>query len=1354
MNNQIYLGLDIGTSSVGYAVTDEQYNIKKFHGEPVWGAVIFDEGELSDTRRSFRTSRRRLDRRKQRVHLLQEIFAPAISKIDDRFFVRLQESALYRQDVEDEYSLFCDGEYTDIDYHRQYPTIHHLINELMTSDEEHDVRLVYLAIAWLVKHRGHFLSNIDIDNLDAIKNFDKVYESFLNYFIGKGYDAPWDCKDIQSIGDVLKSESGVVKKTSTLKDILFNGDKIPKDISESFPYSREGIVKLLAGGTYKLSDLYGKEEYKENGSISLKLEDDKLLEIASSIGEDFELIVALRTVYDWSVLVDVLGEFGSISEAKIDVYNRHKEDLGNLKYIIKKYLPEKYKEVFRSDNQGNICKYDLYIKGNVGDKKRINLEDFSKYLSSLLNDISVVDEDNELIAEIQGKLAIRTFLPKQKNTDNRVIPHQLYQYELIRILDNACKYLDFLNDETDGYTNRYKIEKIFTFKIPYFVGPLNSHSDFAWLKRFPGADGKIYPWNFEKIVDMDESESEFIRKMTNKCTYIPEEDVLPKCSLLYQKFIVLNELNNIRINNKKISVELKQQLYSELFLKQNKVSKKKLTNYLISNNYISKGEEDMVSGVDINLTGTLSSWRAFDRLLSNNILTESDVEKIIERSTYSEDKNRLKKWIIDKYPNLDMSDVKYICNIRLKDFGRLSKEFLNGIEGVKNGTDESYTVISALWNTQDNLNEIILTDNYTFKELLKDIKDSYYEQKKKKLSDRLDDMYVSNAVRRPIYRTLAILKDVEKAIGVPDKIFVEMARGGDGSQKGKRKDSRLEQIYKLYQECQDVDVRELKLQLEEMGEYANNKLQSDKLFLYYMQLGKCMYSGKPIDINELGTKKYDIDHIYPQSYVTDDSILNNKVLCLSRINGDKGDVYPIKADIRHKMTGFWKYLKNCNLITDTKYSRLIRNTPFTDDEKQGFINRQFVETTQATKAVATIIKEKYPETEIVYCKARTASEFRHEFDIWKSRRFNDLHHAVDAYINIVTGNVYNMKFTNRWFNINSKYSVNPKTIFNHDVIINNQIIWNEEIKDKVIKQAKKQNAHFVSYAYFKHGKLFDQMLVRKGQGKVPKKKDLDIEKYGGYNKSSVMFYIPVRYKKGKKSSIIIMSVELLYGDRFLNDMDFAREYSLKRLEYILGKSVDDIEFPMGMRPWKVNTVLSLDGYRVCISGIANGGKRLIAQGITQFSDDAFWIYYISKLEKYFEKSSNNNNYIYDEEYDKISALKNIELYDLFINKYQNSIYNKRLGKMLEILINGRERFIELNINEQTNILLNILDTFGRNGTAGVDLRDINGSKNAGATNTLSATISNWAKNYSDVRIVDMSPSGIWEKQSNNLLELL
>ena len=70
--------------------------------------------------------------------------------------------------------------------------------------------------------------------------------------------------------------------------------------------------------------------------------------------------------------------------------------------------------------------------------------------------------------------------------------------------------------------------------------------------------GKITPWNYKDMVDEDASENAFIRRMTNKCTYLPTEDVLPKDSLCYQKFMVLNEINNLQIDGLKIPVKAKQ----------------------------------------------------------------------------------------------------------------------------------------------------------------------------------------------------------------------------------------------------------------------------------------------------------------------------------------------------------------------------------------------------------------------------------------------------------------------------------------------------------------------------------------------------------------------------------------------------------------------------------------------------------------------------------------------------------------------------------------------------------------------------------------------------------------------------
>lgn len=1353
-NKNYFLSLDIGTDSVGYAATDENYNLLKFHGEPVWGATVFDAASLNTDRRAFRTARRRLDRRQQRIDLLQELFAKEIGKTDPRFFIRMEESTLYPEDKSDKYTLFNDNGFNDKEYHDKYHTIHHLIDDLMKSREPHDVRLVYLACAWLVAHRGHFLQNISVEKLSDIKDFDRIYENFIAYFDSKGFDKPWnkDSIDATKLAETLKKDSGITQKYKALCELIYNG-KPPKEISDEFPFSKEGILKLLAGGTYELAKLFDNEDYAEltNKSVSLSMDDDKLAEIAAEIGDDYDLIENLRSIYDWSILVNILAAKNTISEAKIKVYEQHQKDLVFLKHVVKTYIPEKYDEIFRKTDCANYAAYSRHTDEPHGAKWGKNKVDFSDFLKKIVDKITPSEADKTQFEDMKERLQFQKFLPKQKDSDNRVIPNQLYLFELKEILKNTSTYLPFLNEtDEDGISTKSKIESIFSFRIPYFVGPLNERSDKAWLVR--KAEGKILPWNFEKIVDLEASENEFINRLTNKCSYIPGEDVLPKDSLAYHKFEVLNEINCLKIDGEKISVELKQRIYNEIFMMNKKVTRKKIEQFLVKEGFIEKGREAALTGIDITIKSDLAPQHAFKKLMDSNTLTENEVEEIIQRSTYAEDKSRLSKWLEREFPKINEEDRKYICNIKIKDFGRLSHKFLCELQGINKETGEPCTILGALWNTNCNLMEILANDRFTFTEEIEELRKTYYsEHGDLKLEDRLDEMYISNAVKRPIYRALDIIKDVTKAFGKPAKIFIEMARGGSKDKKRERTKSRKDQILELYDKFKNEDVIHLRKQLEDMGVSADNKLQGDKLFLYFMQMGKCMYTGKPIDLANLGSKLYDIDHIYPQSYVKDDSIINNKVLVLSEANGLKGDKYPIDESVRNQMRKFWEILKEKDFISEEKFKRLTRSTPFTEDEKLGFINRQLTETSQSTKAVATLLKEKFRNTEIVYCKAGLTSEFRQEFDLFKSRLFNDLHHAVDAYLNIVTGNVYNMKFTKN-FNVNTKYTVKTEALFTHPVICNGKTVWDgDKMLAKVKENAVKNNAHFTKFAFFKKGRLFDQMPVPAASGLVPRKKNLPTEKYGGYNKAGSMFFIPVKYKIGKKQDIMIMSVELLHGKHFLADKDFAHEYSFSRLEQILGKKVDEVSFPLGMRPWKVNTVLSLDGFRICIAGSASGSRCIIAQPIMQFSSDKSWQFYLKKLEMFDEKCSKNKNYIYSEEFDKISAEKDIELYDLYIQKLKNSIYSKRINAPTETLEKGREKFISLGIKEQTKTLLNIHQVFGRM-SAGCDLTTIGGVGRAAATVSFSAKISNW--NYKDVRIIDSSASGLWEKESENLLDLL
>lgn len=80
-----FLGLDIGTGSVGWAVTDKQYNILKSKKRDLWGSRLFETADTAAQRRIFRGARRRIERRHKRLMLLQELFSTEFTK--KRFWI-------------------------------------------------------------------------------------------------------------------------------------------------------------------------------------------------------------------------------------------------------------------------------------------------------------------------------------------------------------------------------------------------------------------------------------------------------------------------------------------------------------------------------------------------------------------------------------------------------------------------------------------------------------------------------------------------------------------------------------------------------------------------------------------------------------------------------------------------------------------------------------------------------------------------------------------------------------------------------------------------------------------------------------------------------------------------------------------------------------------------------------------------------------------------------------------------------------------------------------------------------------------------------------------------------------------
>lgn len=1343
-----YLGLDIGTDSVGWAVTDPSYRVLRKKGKSLWGIRLFDAANTAEERRVFRTGRRRLQRRRQRIHLLRQLFVEEMSKVDPMFFQRLDDSAYWTEDKQEQqiYSLFNDPGYSDVNYYRAYPTIYHLRSALLREKGPFDIRLVYLAIHHLMKHRGHFLFAGDISNVTLFHTTFLDFQECLADELG----IDLECDSEEEFEKVLKDKT--ISRTSkcAMLENLCHVEKADKRSKE--------IMKLITGRSSSLRTILGDEELPELEHDKICFAQSNYEEIRAALEDEIQeragIVDRLHAVYSWAVLADILadGEYEGrsyLSVAKVKIYEKHHRDLQRLKALVKKYRREDYNSFFSSVSGDNYCAYIGFCRKNGKKKqvKRCSREDFYKSLKKILDRMPSGDQEvQSLLLEIESG----SFLPLQVNKDNGVIPYQVNRMELELILSNAENYLPFLKkvDPECGKTVSEKIISLFEFRIPYYVGPLNTaKGENCWMIR--KEQGEIRPWNFDDKVDRDRSAEAFIRRMTNQCTYLIHESVLPKNSLLYSEYMVLNELNNVRIRGEKLPVELKQKIVQDLFKKQKQITGRRLTEYLQSWGYDIKKED--LSGFDGNFKASLSSYLVLKPIFGEE-LEKYSVQQMAENiilwiTLYSEDPKMLRRVIRNHYEKqLTEKQIIMLSKLKFQGWGRLSRRFLEEMEGVDYSTGECMTVISGLRNTQNNLMQL-LSRQYSFQEII-DEENGGYHITEVDYENLMKDVVASPSVKRAIWQTIMIVEEIRKVMGYdPKRIFIEMARGED--EKKERKASRRERLIETYKAIKD-ETRDWS---QELQKYSDGDLKAIKLYLYYTQMGRCMYSGKPIDLSQLNDANiWDRDHIYPQSKTKDDS-LDNLVLVDRRINARKSDGM-ISVEIQQKMRPTWRFLLDRGLISEKKYERLTRTAPLSQEELAGFISRQLVETRQSSKVAATLLDRIFENTEIVYVKAKTVADFRQDeqLDYVKVRDLNDYHHAKDAYLNIVVGNVYFAKFTNnplKWLkdNPHAEYSLNR--MFKYDLEWKGTEIWKRgsDGSIKVVKDTLRRNdILFTRHAYCNKGGLFNQNIVsapaekEKAMNLVPIKQGMETWKYGGYTSVTPSHFMLVESEGKKGKAIRTIETVPLYLKK-----DFE-ENPQKLIEFC--KINFGLKKPRILLPCiKKNARLVIDGFPMHLK--SSTGKQLSLQGAVQLCLAPEYTAYLKKVTKYLEENAQRRDKRALLEVREITGIKkewNLGLYQVFVEKLSNSIYRNRPANPKEKLETGKETFEKLSVEEQCIVLGEILHLFQCKPVV-ADLTKIHASSNTG-----SVKINKEISNYKSAVLVNQSPTGVYE-QVINLLKI-
>ena len=109
------------------------------------------------------------------------------------------------------------------------------------------------------------------------------------------------------------------------------------------------------------------------------------------------------------------------------------------------------------------------------------------------------------------------------------------------------------------------------------------------------------------------------------------------------------------------------------------------------------------------------------------------------------------------------------------------------------------------------------------------------------------------------------------------------------------------------------------------------------------------------------------------------------------------------------------------------------------------------------------------------------------------------------------------------------------------------------------------------------------------------------------------------------------------------------------------------------------------------------------------------------------------------------------MYNMLCQKANSSPFNVLMPSVGELFSNGYEKFINSDINAQVKALTNMISVFKTGRSGGCDLTLIGGANNA-VILRINSVLTN-LKGIKSIRIIDQSPTGLYEKVSPNLLTL-
>lgn len=277
-----------------------------------------------------------------------------------------------------------------------------------------------------------------------------------------------------------------------------------------------------------------------------------------------------------------------------------------------------------------------------------------------------------------------------------------------------------------------------------------------------------------------------------------------------------------------------------------------------------------------------------------------------------------------------------------------------------------------------------------------------------------EDVKDNPVVLRSINETRKVLNCLIRLYGSPAEIHVEVA---DDVARSYLERKRIQKMQRDHEKTRDTIKKKI-AEILHCAESEVKGIQIERYKLYMEQEGKCLYSGRELNLEMvLDTKShaYEVDHIIPYSLILDNTLANKALVCGNE-NQAKGQQTPLMYLKGEKKEAFIERVKaekkrTSHPISNKKYDYLMLATLYGKEAKEiltGWKSRNINDTRYITKYVVGLIKNHLQfageKARVFGIRGHITSRFRKEWlgkNTWGSDekcRTNYLNHAADAIV--------------------------------------------------------------------------------------------------------------------------------------------------------------------------------------------------------------------------------------------------------------------------------------------------------------------------------------------------------------------